>query len=114
MERVQAGTTDKAPAGMDVAPAGPAATTVPTDWAPAANAASVRVQTGIRDVTTIRQTPHPQECTVARVDAAALTTIEAGMVVDKNAAMNMRTTAGALVAENAVENVAGGIALLTK
>ena len=81
-----------------------------TDRDPAAKAASVRVQAIIRDATTTRQTRHREECTVARVDAVALTTIEVAMAADKNVVMNMRATATARV----VEIVAGGIALLTK
>ncbi len=100
----------KAPVVTDKAPVATVKALAATDRAPAARAASVRVPAVIRDATTIRQTLHRGECTVARVDAVALTTIEAATVADKNVAMNMRAIAMARV----VEIVAGGIARLTK
>src|SRR5215208_4841966 len=98
-------TTDRVPATTDRAPEATARVT--TGKALAASAVSVRVPATIRNVTTIRQTLRREGCTATRADAA-LTMIEVVMVVDKNAAMNMRATG--LVP---VENAAGGIGLLT-
>jgi hypothetical protein len=69
----------------------------------------MRLRAVIRDAMTIRLTRRREGCTVARADAAVLTTIEVVMVADKNAAMS---TSG--IDPVLAETAAGGIGLLTK
>ena len=115
-DRTGVAATDKARAGMGRVPVATdrvavavseAEATVTTARARVAGAVLVRVRAVTREITTTRRTTRPEECTVPRVAAAALTTIEVAMVAARNAAMSMRAINLAQV-----ENAAGGIAPL--